>query len=421
MASGGLDRNGGTADGNASGLNLRRLTILLGLLSAFGPLSTDMYMPGLPALARTFGTSAGAQLTLSVCVLGMGIGQLVAGPLSDAHGRRRPLLIGLTAYTVTSALCAVAPELWMLLVLRLIQGVTGGSSIVIARAVAADVSAGAARVRLYARLMLVYGVAPILAPIIGGEIVSVSSWRTVFAVLTGVGAMLLFIVWRSLRETFLPPRRGRDGNVNAVSAVRSLLGNRQFNRAAAASTLGTAGLLAYIASMSFAFKSAYGLSAQGISLAFALSACGMILGSALSSSLIHRADPLTLLRAGQWLGSAAAAALLIAALIHQSLAVVLILVFCGVAAIGFCAPISLALAVGADAQNAGSAAGLVGVAGSVLGALSAPAAGLLGTGITLVSMTGLMAAYAFLAAVVTLMRAPERMRHGATPPPADSR
>lgn len=393
-------------------LALGQLTIVLGLLSAFGPLSTDMYMPGLPALGRSFHASAGAQLTLSACLLGLGIGQLVAGPLSDAHGRRAPLLLGLSCYAVTSALCALAPQLWLLIGLRLIQGCAGGAGIVIARAVASDLVTGNARVRLYSRLMLVFGVAPILAPITGGQVVGLFGWRAVFVVLSGIGAVLLAIVWRSLDET-LPPVKHRHTRAASTACVfRSLLGNRRFVRAALASTMGSAALLVYIGSMSFAFKAAYGLSAQRISLVFALSASGMILGSLLAGRFIRRVEPLILLRAGQCFGFAAACGLFTSALTRQDLALVLTFVFGFVLAIGLCAPTALALAVGADARNAGSAAGLIGLAGSALGALSAPVVGLFGAGITLPPMAGVMAAYASFAAVATLIPvSPASARH----------
>jgi MFS transporter, DHA1 family, multidrug resistance protein len=386
-------------------LTLGRLTVLLGLLSTFGPLSTDMYMPGLPALGRTFQAPAGAQLTLSACLLGIGIGQIVAGPLSDAYGRRAPLLLGLSCYTVTSALCALAPELWLLIGLRLIEGAAGGVGIVVARAVAADLVTGNARVRLYSRLMLVFSVAPILAPITGGQIVGLFSWRAVFVVLSGIGAVILVIVWRFLDETLPPADRRHAGAASTADALGSLLGNRHFTRAALASMMGTAALLVYIGSMSFAFKAAYGLTAQRISLIFALSASGMILGSLLAGWLARRVAPLILLRAGQWFGAAAGCGLFVSVLARPDLTLVLIFVFGFVLAIGLCAPTALALAVGADARNAGSAAGLIGLAGSALGALSAPLVGLLGAGITLMPMACVMAGYALLAATATLIPA----------------
>ena len=155
-----------------------RLVVLLGALSAFGPLSMDMYLPGLPSMARDLSAPAwAAQLTITTSMLGLAGGQLVAGPISDARGRRRPLLAGLAAYMATSLLCAVAPNIWMLLAFRLVQGAAGAAGIVIARAIVRDLHTGVAAARFFALLMLVGGLAPILAPLVGGELLHVTDWR----------------------------------------------------------------------------------------------------------------------------------------------------------------------------------------------------------------------------------------------------
>ncbi|TMC81993.1 MAG: multidrug effflux MFS transporter, partial [Chloroflexi bacterium] len=168
------------------------LVFILGALSAFGPLSIDMYLPALPSLSRDFGTGASqAQLTLSACLLGLAMGQTIAGPISDALGRRRPLLVGLTAYALASLLCVVAPSVLALVVLRFVQGCAGAAGIVIARAVVRDLHSGEALARFFSLLMLVNGLAPILAPLFGGLLLRFTSWRGVFIVLAVIGALLL--------------------------------------------------------------------------------------------------------------------------------------------------------------------------------------------------------------------------------------
>ena len=180
---------------------------LLGALSMFAPLSTDMYLPALPSMAHDLSASAAAvALTLTASLVGLGAGQLVAGPLSDALGRRRPVLVGLLVYTASSALCALAPDVWTLSALRLVQGAAGAAGIVIARAVVRDLYSGVEAARFFARLMIVIGLAPILAPIIGGQLLHVTDWRGVFLVLAGIGAVLTVFSWRALAET-LPPER----------------------------------------------------------------------------------------------------------------------------------------------------------------------------------------------------------------------
>ena len=167
------------------------MVLLIGALSAFAPLSIDMYLPGLPAIATDLGaTPAEVQLTLTACLVGLALGQLISGPLSDTFGRRRPLLVGLAMYTVASLLCAVAPSVWGLIALRVLQGIGGAAGIVIARAVVRDHFAGSEAARFFALTMLVNGLAPILAPIIGGQLLLITTWQGVFVVLGAIGAVL---------------------------------------------------------------------------------------------------------------------------------------------------------------------------------------------------------------------------------------
>ena len=169
-----------------------RMIVVLGLLSTFGPLSLDLYLPALPQLTEDLATSAsGAQLTITACLLGLAVGQLVAGPLSDQFGRRRPLLIGLVCYLLTSLACAVAPSIEVLLVLRLLQGLSGAAGLVIARAVARDLYDGRALLIVFSRLVLVSGLAPVLAPLLGGQLARVTDWRGIFLVLAGFGLVLV--------------------------------------------------------------------------------------------------------------------------------------------------------------------------------------------------------------------------------------
>src|ERR1022692_4662599 len=193
-----------------------RLVLILGALSSFAPLSIDMYLPALPAMARDLHTSAAAaQLSLTACLIGLATGQLLAGPLSDARGRRRPLLVGVAGYAVASALCVAAPSIWALLALRLVQGFAGAAGIVIARAIVRDLYDGDELARFYALLLMVNGAAPILAPIAGAQLLHFTTWRGVFAVLALIGAALLGAAAAGLPET-LPPDRRRPGDGRAI-------------------------------------------------------------------------------------------------------------------------------------------------------------------------------------------------------------
>src|SRR5437764_15276664 len=197
------------------------LVFILGALSAFGPLSIDMYLPALPSLSRDFGTGASqAQFTLSACLLGLALGQTIAGPISDALGRRRPLLLGVAAYALTSLLCVVAPSVFALAGLRFVQGCAGAAGIVIARAVVRDLYSGVAAARFFSLLMLVNGLAPILAPIFGSQLLRVSSWRGVFVTLGVIGALLLAVAAIGLPETLPRERRTRGGLLNTLRTFR---------------------------------------------------------------------------------------------------------------------------------------------------------------------------------------------------------
>src|SRR4051812_31041032 len=172
---------------------LRALHVLiLGGLSALGPLSTDMYLPALPALSRELGaTMSQTQLTLSTGILGLSLGQVIAGPGSDALGRRRPLLIGVAAFALASLLCIIAPSIAVLTVLRFIQGVAGAAGIAIALAIVSDLYVGSVQARVFSLLTLVSGLAPIIAPVIGSQLLALTSWRGIFLLLGLIGVLLL--------------------------------------------------------------------------------------------------------------------------------------------------------------------------------------------------------------------------------------
>src|SRR5215217_3945377 len=189
-----------------------RLVVVLGAVNAIGPLSIDMYLPAFPEIADGLNTSAAqVQLTLTACVAGLALGQLVVGPLSDRLGRRVPLIAAMAVYAVASVSCALAPSALVLMGLRLVQGLAGAGGVVIARAVVRDLHSGAEAVRLFSSLMLVTGLAPILAPLAGAQVLNVTSWRGIFLVLAVLSALLALLVAFGLRETLPPDRRSDQG------------------------------------------------------------------------------------------------------------------------------------------------------------------------------------------------------------------
>jgi DHA1 family bicyclomycin/chloramphenicol resistance-like MFS transporter len=387
----------------------RPLILLLGALSAFGPLSIDMYLPALPQLADDLHAAPSlVQLTLTACLLGLATGQLVGGPISDARGRRGPLLAGLAVYVIASALCALAPSVGVLVVLRFVQGAAGAFGIVIGRAVVRDLHEGRAAAALFAALILVNGVAPILAPVVGAGVLHVTSWRGVFAVLTVVGGVLLAAAAAWLGET-LPPAERHPGGLRAtLRTFGLLLGDRAFVGCVLASGLAYAAMFAYISGSPFVLQKVYGASPTVFSLLFALNGLGIVLAGRLSRRLSASHDPAVLLRAGLLATAAGGSALLVCVLAGAGLAGVLPSLFVGVASIGVIVPNAAALALAGHRSTAGSASGLLGVAQFALGALAAPLVGLAGDE-TAVPMAVVIAALGAAAlATFTLLIAGDR-------------
>jgi len=357
-----------------------RLTLILGALSAFGPLSMDMYLPGLPSLTRDLGASASAgQLTLTGCMLGIAAGQLFTGPLSDSLGRRRPLLVGLAGYVAASLACAAAPTIWALIVLRFIQGAVGGAGVVIARAVVRDLFSGTAAARVFALLMAVTGVAPVFAPLIGGQALAVTSWRGIFVLLAAIGIPLLLatLVW--LPETL--PAEGRHGGGLRITlrTFRRLLSDRSFMPPATSFALACAAMFAYIAGASFVLEDVYGTSPQAFSLVFAVNSAGLVAMSQVGARMVGRVGAPALLRYGVLGVAIGSIGVLAATIVHSGLVPLLIALFVMVSFIGIVFPNATATAL-ADQEGAlGSASALLGMGQFGTGALVAPLVGVAGS------------------------------------------
>lgn len=378
------------------------LIALIGALSAFAPLSIDMYLPALPELATDLGTTAAViGLTLTACLIGLAAGQLVAGPLSDRLGRRRPLLAGLVIYTLASLLCAIAADATQLIAFRAIQGAAGAAGIVIARAVVRDLHTGSALARFFALTMLVNGLAPILAPIIGGQLLLVTSWRGVFVVLAGIGALLLVAVLLRLRETLAPEDRRTGGLGELRATFRLLLTDRRFIGYALAAALSFTAMFSYISSSPFVLQDLYGLTPQQFSLVFACNALGIVIFGQISGVLVGRVAPRRLMIAGQVIQVAGAVVLVAAALSGAGLVGILPGYFLVVAGLGWVQPNSMALALSDHAAHAGSASAILGATSYVVASVLAPLTGIGGTASALPST--LVIAGAAVAGLVVLL------------------
>ncbi|MET8994169.1 multidrug effflux MFS transporter [Amycolatopsis sp. NPDC004169] len=377
-----------------------KFVLVLGGLTAFGPLSIDMYLPALPRMAADLhAADSTVQLTLSAFIVGLALGQLVLGPLSDALGRRRPLLVGLALYVVGSVLCAVSPDAWLLVAARLVQSLGAAAGIVIARATVRDLFSGTAMTKFFSTLMLVSGLAPILAPLIGGQLLTWTSWRGVFVVLTAFGALLLAVVVFFLPEPSAVRSPLRLGPVMRTYGRLAL--DRSFAGYALAAGLLFASMFAYISGSSFALQGVYGLSPQAYSVVFGVNGVGIVLAGQLNGRLVGRVRERALLLSGLLLGVIGGALVLASVLFRAPLALLLVSLFLLVSSIGLVMPNASSLALASHARSAGAASALLGVLQFVVGAVATPLVGLGGPG-TAVPMAATMAGFAVLALVAYL-------------------
>jgi DHA1 family bicyclomycin/chloramphenicol resistance-like MFS transporter len=350
------------------------LLVLLGTLTAVGPLSLDMYLPAFPAMTGALdATPAEVQLSLTTFLFGLALGQLVTGPLSDRWGRRRPVLVGVAAYTAGSLLCALAPSAGALAALRLAQGVASGMGVVVARAIVRDLYSGAAAARYFSRLILIFGVAPIAAPALGTLVLRFGSWRIVFVTLTAIGVLLLAAVAWGLPETLPAGRRVADGPGAAVRAMAGLLTDRIYLGYVLTQGLAFTALFAYISGSSFVLQDVFAVSAGWFSLIFGLNAAGMTALGQLNARLLDRFTTRRLLTVGLFVGLLAATGLL-AGSAAGSLPAVTIALFVFVSSIGMTLPNGLALALDRHPRRAGTAAALLGALQQAIASAIAPLA-----------------------------------------------
>ncbi|MCC9022783.1 multidrug effflux MFS transporter [Bacillus nakamurai] len=355
------------------------MVLILGTLASFGPLSLDMYLPALPEVAADLHTTASlAQLSLTFCLLGLAVGQIIVGPLSDMKGRRKPLIISLVLYTLSSLLCAFSPSVSFLIVMRFIQGFTGAAGIVIARASARDMYSGKELTAFFSLLMLVNGAAPILAPITGGFVLQFASWKTVFIVLAIIGILIFISVLAALPESLPLEKRTKGGLQETLTTFRRLLGDRMFMGFALSQAFVLTGMFAYIAGSPFVLQNIYGVSAQMFSLLFAVNGAGIIAASQITGRLAKKLDERKLFAAGLIIAIIGSIALLLSLAFGLGLTAVCISLFIIVSCVGIVTTTGFALAMQKQGKGAGSAAALLGLLPFIGGALAAPLVGAAG-------------------------------------------
>jgi len=386
---------------------LGTLTLMLGSLTALGPLSIDMYLPSFQAIARDLRASpAQVQLTLAVFFVALGIGQAFYGPISDRFGRRRPLCFGLALYILASAGCASARSIEALVGWRFAQALGGCAGMVIARAVVRDRFDEREAARFFSLLMLVTGLAPILAPSIGGQILILFSWRAIFWTLAGF-ALVGFVTATFVLPESLPPERRTEGGVaTALRVYARLLRDRAFMRYALSGALVISGMFAYIFGSPFVFMQIYGVRPERFGWIFGFIALGLITASQLNRVLLARVAGARILSHALVVTAAAGVILLVMAWTRTGgLAGMLGPLFVYIASLGFVLPNVIATALGPQGRNAGTASALLGTLQFGAGAIVGTLLGALGDG-TAVPMAALIAACGLSALLVHRFAAP---------------
>lgn len=379
-----------------------RMILVLGLMVALGPLTIDMYLPALPKIADDLSVSSSVvQLTLTGTLAGLALGQLIVGPLSDSLGRRRPLMAGIVLHMVASVICMLAPNLALLGLARVLQGAGAAAAMVVAIAVVGDLFAESAAATVLSRLMLVLGVAPVVAPSLGAAVLLHGSWHWVFAALVVLAGALLLVAVLALPET-LPPSHRRPLRVRGIAATYlELLRDKRFVILVLVAALGMSGLFAYIAGASFVLQGTYGLDQQAFALVFGAGAVALIGATQLNVVLLKRFSPQSitlwalagaLLAAGVFLGLSVA---------HVGgLAGFVVPVWAILAFMGLVIPNAPAVALSRHPDAAGTAAALLGAAQFGLGAAVAPLVGVLGN--DELALSTVMAASALVALLALL-------------------
>ncbi|WP_240200852.1 multidrug effflux MFS transporter [Cellulosimicrobium cellulans] len=388
-----------------------RWVLLLGALATLPALTVDMYLPLLPEVGTDLGAPDSlAQLTLSAMLVGGAVGQLVIGPLSDRYGRRLPVLVGLALHVVTSILCAMAPNIGILIGLRVLQGFFNASASVVAIAAIRDRFTGSDAARILSRLMLVIGLAPLLAPSLGSFIGTHASWHAVFWVLAAAGLALAAVVLLWMPESLPVERRRPAGARTVLRGYASLLRDRHFVALAVLPGLGQAVLMSYVVGSPFVLQEGYGLSHSQFALLFAVNGVGLVLSAQANAALVRRVAPMRLLRVALVVQGVFTAGLLVVALTGAGGIVgIVAALFLVLSMQGMIPANASALALTRHGEIAGTAAAVIGAFQSGVAGLVSPLVGVLGG--DAVAMAGVMLG-AVVASLLVLALATPAFRRG---------
>ncbi|MBR9648417.1 multidrug effflux MFS transporter [Clostridium tyrobutyricum] len=353
------------------------LILLLGTLSAFGPLSMDMYLPSLPLIERELNTNASfTQMSITTCLIGLALGQLLIGPYSDKHGRKKPLLLGLITFTIISFACSFITSIWVLIFLRFIQGLSGAAGLVISSAIARDLYDGKALTKFFSLLMAVNGVFPILSPIFGGIILKFTTWKGVFVVLGIIGTLLFVFTLIFFKETLSTDNLSNIKSEHTLTILKTLIKDRVFISYALIQGLVMGAMFCYISGSSFILQNIFGLSPQQFSIVFAINGLGIVLMSQITGKLALKSSENLLLQIGVTIAALGSIALFTSLFLPRHMLFVTIPLFFIVSMVGVVNTSGFSLAMQNQKKSAGSASAILGLGMNLIGGLLSPLVGM---------------------------------------------
>ncbi|ALM57808.1 multidrug effflux MFS transporter [Staphylococcus equorum] len=370
--------------------------IILGALTAIGALSIDMFLPGLPQIQSDFNTTtSNSQLTLSLFMIGLALGNLFVGPISDSIGRKTPLIVAMALFTLASIGIIFVDNIWLMIALRFVQGFCGGAGAVISRAISSDLYTGKQLTKFLALLMLVNGVAPVLAPALGGVILSFSTWRMVFVILTIFGLLMLFGTIFNIKESLSTEQRDNPHLVSIFKGFKQLLATPRFVLPMLIQGVTFVILFSYISASPFIAQRIYDMSAQQFSLMFASVGISLIVSSQLTGKLVDYIDRQVLLRVLTIIQLVGVVWISVILYMHLSIwllfigFIVLVAPVTGVATLGF------SIAMDENTVGNGSASSLLGLVQFLIGGLVSPLVGVMGEDsyipyVTIILIVGLL-------------------------------
>ncbi|MCP3026404.1 Bcr/CflA family efflux MFS transporter [Halobacillus sp. A5] len=364
---------------NPTGKERIGLAFLLGMLGILGPLNIDMYLPSFPGIANDLNTSASlVQLSLTTCLIGLAVGQLVVGTISDAQGRRKPLMISIFLFAVSSLLCALAPNIVTLVGARFLQGFTASAGVVLSRAVVRDVFSGRELTKFFALLMVINATAPMMAPMAGGAILLLpfASWHTIFYFLSLLGLLIVLVIALRLKETLPPEKRIPSTLKHSLGTIGSLFKDRSFIGYALTIGFVHGGSFAYVSGTPFVYQDIYGVSPQAFSILFGINGLAIISGSFIIGRLGGIIHERSLLRTAVITAVTATSFLLVMTIIEGPLPSLVIPIFIYMTSMGMVLTSTFTLAMEHQGHRAGSASAVLGMLPLLFGSMVSPLVGI---------------------------------------------